>query len=50
MHTEDKSGSAVLAGVPADEKDNTAGLAGVKGPAIARYGKKVPPIIFAVKG
>jgi len=47
MHTEDRSGLAVVAGVPADENENAAGLAGVAGPSVGGYMKKVSPIIFA---
>lgn len=46
-HTEDRTGFAVMSGVPADEKDNTGGLTGITGPAVAVYGKKIAPVIFA---
>ena len=47
MHTEDRTGLAAVAGVPADEKENTGGLAGIIGPAVAGYRKKIAPVIFA---
>lgn len=46
LHSEHRTGLALLVGVPADEKVLTQGVPGVKGPAIAVYQRKVPPAIF----
>jgi hypothetical protein len=46
LHSEHRTGLALLGGVPADEKVIMQGVPGVKGPAIAVYQRKVPPAIF----
>ncbi len=46
LHSEHRTGLALLGGVPADEKVIMQGVPGVKGPAIAVYQRKVPPAVF----
>jgi hypothetical protein len=46
LHSEHRTGLALLGGVPAEEKVIMQGVPGVNGPAIAVYQRKVPPAIF----
>ncbi|MGO8817077.1 MAG: hypothetical protein ACLQVG_20740 [Terriglobia bacterium] len=46
VHSEDRTGFAMVGGVAADEGDTTAGVTGIQGPAVGKYIKKVAPMIF----